>query len=68
MTQQDDWRPEMARLTQRQDQLERQQRDSTRKVEALQEGRRCLEKGGRPPPGFPAKRNGLGSSGTGNGG
>ena len=36
MTQQDDWRPEMARLTQRQDQLERQQRDSTRKVEALQ--------------------------------
>ena len=36
MTQQDDWRPEMARLAQRQDQLERQQRDSTRKVEALQ--------------------------------
>ena len=36
MTQQDDWRPEMARLTQRQDQLERQQRDSNRKVEALQ--------------------------------
>ena len=36
MTQQDNWRPEMARLTQRQDQLERQQRDSTRKVEALQ--------------------------------
>ena len=36
MTQQDDWRPEMARLTQRQDQLERQQRDSTRNVEALQ--------------------------------
>ena len=36
MTPQDDWRPEMARLTQRQDQLERQQRDSNRKVEALQ--------------------------------
>ena len=35
MTQQDDWRPEMARLTQRQDQLERQQMDSTRNVEAL---------------------------------
>ena len=35
MTQQDDWRPEMARLAQRQDQLERQQRDSDRKVEAL---------------------------------
>ena len=31
MTQQDDWRPEMARLAQRQDQLERQQRDSTRR-------------------------------------
>ena len=36
MTQQDNWRPEMARLAQRQDQLERQQRDSNRKVEALQ--------------------------------
>ena len=36
MTQQDDWRPEMARLAQRQDQLEQQQRDSTRNVEALQ--------------------------------
>ena len=36
MTQQDDWRPEMARLTQGQDQLERQQRDSNRKVEVLQ--------------------------------
>ena len=35
MTPQDDWRPEMARLAQRQDQLERQQRDSTRNVEAL---------------------------------
>ena len=29
MTPQDDWRPEMARLTQRQDQLERQQRETT---------------------------------------
>ena len=36
MTPQDNWRPEMARLAQRQDQLERQQRDSNRKVEALQ--------------------------------
>ena len=36
MTQQDDWRPEMARLAQRQDQLERQRRDSNRKVDALQ--------------------------------
>ena len=36
MTQQDNWRPEMARLAQRQDQLERHQRDSNRKVEALQ--------------------------------
>ena len=35
MTQQDDWRPEMARLAQRQGQLERQQRDSNRNVEAL---------------------------------
>ena len=35
MTPQDDWRPEMARLAQRQDQLERQQRDSNRNVEAL---------------------------------
>ena len=35
MTQQDNWRPEMARLTQRQDQLERQQMDSTGRVEAL---------------------------------
>ena len=41
MTQQDDWRPEMARLAQRQDQLERQQRDSNRKVEATAERRRC---------------------------
>ncbi len=35
MTPQDNWRPEMARLAQRQDQLERQQRDSNRNVEAL---------------------------------
>ena len=35
MTQQDDWRPEMARLTQRQDQLERQQRETTTRVDAL---------------------------------
>ena len=35
MTPQDNWRPELARLTQRQDQLERQQRDSNRTVEAL---------------------------------
>ena len=36
MTTQDNWRPEMARLAQRRDQLERQQRDSNRNVEALQ--------------------------------
>ena len=35
MTPQDNWRPEMARLAQRQDQLERQHRDSNRNVEAL---------------------------------
>ena len=35
MTQQDNWQPEMARLAQRQDQVERQQRDSNRNVEAL---------------------------------
>ena len=35
MTPQDDWRPEMARLTQRQDQLERQQRETTTRVDAL---------------------------------
>ena len=35
MTQQDNWRPEMARLTQRQDQLERQQRETTTRVDAL---------------------------------
>ena len=35
MTQQDDWRPEMARLAQRHDQLERQQRETTTRVDAL---------------------------------
>ena len=35
MTQQDNWRPEMARLAQRQDQLERQQRETTTRVDAL---------------------------------
>ena len=35
MTPQDDWRPEMARLAQRQDQLERQQRETTARVDAL---------------------------------
>ena len=35
MTPQDNWRPEMARLAQRQDQLERQQRETTTKVDAL---------------------------------
>ena len=35
MTQQDDWRPEMARLAQRQDLLERQQRETTTRVDAL---------------------------------
>ena len=35
MTQQDDWRPEMARLAQRQDQLERQQRETATRVDAL---------------------------------
>ena len=44
MTQQDDWRPEMARLTQRQDQLEQQQMDSTRKVEALQRDANALKR------------------------
>ena len=44
MTQQDDWRPEMARLTQRQDRLERQQMDSTRKVEALQRDANALKR------------------------
>ena len=44
MTPQDNWRPEMARLVQRQDQLERQQRDSTRKVEALQRDADALKK------------------------
>ena len=35
MTPQDDWRPEMARLTQRQNQLERQQRETTTRVDSL---------------------------------
>ena len=35
MTPQDNWRPEMARLAQRQDQLERQQRETTTRVGAL---------------------------------
>ena len=35
MTQQDDWRPQMARLAQSQDQLERQQRETTTRVGAL---------------------------------
>ena len=44
MTQQDDWRPEMARLTQRQDQLEQQQMDSTRNSEALQRDADALKR------------------------
>ena len=44
MTQQDDWRPEMARLAQRQDQLERQQRDSNRNVAALQRDADALKR------------------------
>ena len=44
MTQQDDWRSEMARLTQRQDHLERQQMDSTRNVEALRRDADALKK------------------------
>ena len=44
MTQQDDWRPEMARLAQRQDQLERRQRDSTRNAEALKRDVHALKK------------------------
>ena len=44
MTQQDNRRPEMARLAQRQDQLERQQRDSNRKVEALQRDADALKR------------------------
>ena len=35
MTQQDNWRPEMARLTRRQDQLEHQQRETTTRVDSL---------------------------------
>ena len=49
--------PEMARLAQRQDQLERQQRDSTRNVEALQRDGDALKRDVRPPHGFPANRH-----------
>ena len=35
MTPQDNWRPEMARLAQRQDQLERQQRETTTRIDPL---------------------------------
>ena len=35
MTQQDNWRPDMARLTQRQDQLERQHRETIARVDTL---------------------------------
>ena len=35
MTQQDDWQREMARLAQRQDQLERQHRETTTRVDTL---------------------------------
>ena len=44
MTPQDNWRPDMARLTQRQDQLERQQMDSTRNVEALRRDADALKR------------------------
>ena len=44
MTPQDNWRPELARLTQRQDQLERQQRDSNRNVEALRRDADALKR------------------------
>ena len=35
MTQQDNWRPELARMAQRQDQVERQHRETTTRVDAL---------------------------------
>ena len=35
MTQQDSWRPELARMAQRQDQVERQHRETTTRVDAL---------------------------------
>ena len=35
MTQSDNWQPEVARLTQRQDQLERQQRETSTRVDSL---------------------------------
>ena len=44
MTPQDNWRPELARLTQRQDQVERQQRDSNRNVEALRRDADALKR------------------------
>ena len=44
MTQQDNWQPEMARLAQRQDQVERQQRDSNRNVEALRRDADALKR------------------------
>ena len=44
MTPQDNWRPDMARLAQRQDQLERQQRDSNKNVEALQRDADALKR------------------------
>ena len=44
MTPQDNWRPEMARLAQRQDQVERQQRDSNRDVEALRRDADALKR------------------------
>ena len=44
MTQQDNWQPEMARLAQRQDQVERQQRDSNRNVEALRRNADALKR------------------------
>ena len=44
MTPQDNWRPEVARLAQHQDQLERQQRDSDRNVAALQRDADALKR------------------------
>ena len=44
MTPQDNWRPEMARLAQRQDQVERQHRDSNRNVEALRRDADALKR------------------------
>ena len=44
MTQQDNWNQDLARLTQRQDQLERQYMDSTRNVEALRRDADALKR------------------------